>query len=297
MASYKDHRLAELFPLLSQPKLREMAEDIREKGLLLPITLYEGKILDGRNRYRACNMAGVEPRFEEYTGDDPLGFVVSLNLPRRHLNESQRATIAAKLATMPQGGDRKSEKAKSVEASPPKTVKEAARLMNVSPRSVHTAKEILREAPPEAVTAIERGERTVTEVAREVKAKKEQDAAPPLLDKTGFPVPEKILADWHHAESFKPLLGQLSQIKATIDRGLKDQDLAFRELSNTLVADLQSCYAQIKQLIPYAVCPTCQGQTRSRCALCKERGYLSEFAWKQYVPEEAKELRRRMKAA
>jgi hypothetical protein len=61
-------------------------------------------ILDGRNRYNACKMAGVEPHFEDF-GDvaDPLAAVVSLNLQRRHLDPSQRALIAAKLATMRRG--------------------------------------------------------------------------------------------------------------------------------------------------------------------------------------------------
>ena len=86
--------------------LKALAEDIKAKGLTEPITLYEGKVLDGRNRYRACDLAEVELRqdhFTQYEGDDALGFVVSKNLRRRHLNESQRAAIAAEIANMPEG--------------------------------------------------------------------------------------------------------------------------------------------------------------------------------------------------
>ncbi len=61
------------------------------------------KILDGRNRFRACKKAGIAARFKNYAGDNPLAFVLSANLKRRHLNESQRADIAAKLANMRQG--------------------------------------------------------------------------------------------------------------------------------------------------------------------------------------------------
>ena len=69
----------------------------------MPIVLH-GMILEGRNRFRACEVAGVACRFEQYTGDDPIGYVVSMNLRRRHLSESQRALVAAKLEPMKQSG-------------------------------------------------------------------------------------------------------------------------------------------------------------------------------------------------
>ena len=72
-----------------------MPKDIKAKGLLRPIILYEGKILDGRNRYLACQIAGVEPRFVQWSGKgSPLQWVISENLVRRHLTSSQRAVVA-----------------------------------------------------------------------------------------------------------------------------------------------------------------------------------------------------------
>jgi ParB-like chromosome segregation protein Spo0J len=91
------HPAANLFPLLEveSPEFGEFVRDIREHGLLQPIVLHEGLILDGRNRYRACQHAGVEPRFEEWSGgDSPTAYVLSLNLHRRHLTEGQLAAIA-----------------------------------------------------------------------------------------------------------------------------------------------------------------------------------------------------------
>ena len=289
MTTYKDHPLANLLPLLTQPELRDLADDIRENGLLAPVTLFEGRILDGRNRYRACKLAGVEPKFREFKGKDPLAFVLSANVHRRHLSESQRAMIAARVATMERGRP-KSE----AEAGSKKAVADAARELDVSPASVKRAKRVLREAPAAEVEAVERGEKTVNQVVVEIKKKKR--AADELLDKTGHPVPANVIPDWRHAEEFQPLLTDISRVKAAVEKGLDGQDMAFREVSNTLVAELGSVYAQLKQLLPYAVCPTCQGHSRSGCKLCKGRGYLSQFAWKQYVPEETKEIRRRAQA-
>lgn len=105
------HPLAELFPLLEGAEFEVLAEDIRVNGLLEPIVLHpDGSILDGRNRYRACEAAGVEPHFRTFSGNDPHAFVISANIKRRHLNETQRAMIAAKLANMPRGARTKAAK-------------------------------------------------------------------------------------------------------------------------------------------------------------------------------------------
>ena len=91
------HPVADLFPLLTGEPLQELAADIKKNELREPILLDpEGRIIDGRNRYRACNLAGVEPRFVQWEGQGTLPEVaLSLNLHRRHLDESQRAMVAA----------------------------------------------------------------------------------------------------------------------------------------------------------------------------------------------------------
>jgi hypothetical protein len=94
-ADYAYHPACLLFPKLGKDELQELADDIRENGLRHPIVLYQGKILDGRNRLLACEIAGVEPRFVEWDGKgSPVEWVVSENLVRRHLTSSQCAVIA-----------------------------------------------------------------------------------------------------------------------------------------------------------------------------------------------------------
>jgi hypothetical protein len=87
-AAMEYHQLASLFPLIDGAEFDDLVADINEFGLREPIVTFENRILDGRNRFRACVAAGVEPIFTDYEGDDPISFVVSLNLRRRHLNES-----------------------------------------------------------------------------------------------------------------------------------------------------------------------------------------------------------------
>ena len=98
------HPLANIFPQVEGPEFADLVADIREHGLYDPIVMFEDRVLDGRNRLRACEVAGVEPVFTVYTGDDPAAFVVKINLHRRHLDESQRAMVAVKLATLLRAG-------------------------------------------------------------------------------------------------------------------------------------------------------------------------------------------------
>jgi hypothetical protein len=128
----KAHPTANLFEMLKGDELRELAADIKAKGLQTPIVMYEGMILDERNRYAACELAKVKPRFETYSGDDPVGYVISANVARRHLDESQRGLAAARLAQMPKGGDRRSKDFKGSNEPLIYTIDEAAMLLNVS---------------------------------------------------------------------------------------------------------------------------------------------------------------------
>src|SRR5262249_12260702 len=98
IADHGFHAFSELFPLMDETALEKLTDDIRKHGLREAIVQHEGQILDGRNRYLACQRAGIEPEYRVFKGADPIEYVVSANLHRRHLNESQRAMVAEKLA-------------------------------------------------------------------------------------------------------------------------------------------------------------------------------------------------------
>lgn len=160
MSALPFHPLADLFPLLEGGEFDALVADVRAHGLRQRIVLCNGAILDGRNRYRACIEAGIEPRFEAFNGADPLAYVVSLNLKRRHLDESQRAMIAARIATLGNG-----QRQVGQLADVP-TQDQAAAMLNVGERSVRRAREVLDEGIPELAQSVERGEVSVSAAAQ-----------------------------------------------------------------------------------------------------------------------------------
>jgi ParB-like chromosome segregation protein Spo0J len=168
----KFHPVSEIFPLMNPAEFDDLVEDIRARGQLQPIFTYKGEILDGRNRYNACVKLGIEPITVEWSGDGSLiSFVVSLNLRRRHLDESQRAIAAARIANIPQGYH-KQESVWSLKAAEvckdsgeddrqicrSVSQTDAAEMLNVSERSVRTATFVLKNAEPEVIQAVEKGE-------------------------------------------------------------------------------------------------------------------------------------------
>lgn len=149
----KPHPAAEMFPLIAGIDFDALVADIRDNGQREPIVIFDNMILDGRHRYRACLQLGIEPAVIEWNGKGtPEFFVLSMNLHRRHLSESQRATIAAKIATRPP--HRQKDKA----ANLPPSQAEAAEMLNVSERSVRNAATVIAKGSPEMVQALERGD-------------------------------------------------------------------------------------------------------------------------------------------
>lgn len=88
---------AEQYPVLSDDEIQVLAADIAENGLFDPITVTsDGVLLDGRNRLRACEIAGVEPRIDIYDGDESqIGAFVRSKNRRRHQPTGSRAMSEA----------------------------------------------------------------------------------------------------------------------------------------------------------------------------------------------------------
>lgn len=175
------HAAAAIFPLMDAFALGRLADDIRAHGLREPIVLLDGLVLDGRNRQEACHLAGVEPAYVEWDGvGDPAVWVVSKNLHRRHLTESQRAMIGAKLLEYHRGAAK--ERLQATWAKPGQQVPQApanlpepkergeareaaAASVNVSPRSVQSAAVVVERGAPELIEAVEADEVSVSAAA------------------------------------------------------------------------------------------------------------------------------------
>jgi hypothetical protein len=178
----KNHPIADVWPMMDEAKLAELADDIRKNGQLVPVWLYEGKILDGRNRWAACKIAGVEPKTKEYAGDEPTAFAVSLNDRRRHMNKGALAAVAAELephfAADAKRRQARKPKAEFVQEKIPEQKRaqareEAAKSVGVNDRYVSDAKKVKTEAP-EVFERLKAGKITLQDAKREV-AKKPTD--------------------------------------------------------------------------------------------------------------------------
>lgn len=161
------HPAADIFPMLDGDEYAAFKADIATHGQRQPICLMpDGVILDGRNRWRACAELGLEPKCETYHGDDPIGFVISLNLNRRHLSESQRAMIAARLADLPRG------RPKENGSIDPFSQAKAAAVLNVSVPSIKRAHQVLISGDDELIDAVDRGDIAVSRAAQIVNERK-----------------------------------------------------------------------------------------------------------------------------
>lgn len=146
-----EHEYAKLFPMLDDAARVRLIADIRENGVIEPIVFLGPAILDGRNRYFAARELGIAYPRVDYLGSDPLGFVISRNLHRRHLSDQKRASIAADIAKLPRG--RPSE-IPSIEGIIP-SQEDAAKLLSVSVSAVERAAAVKSHGVPELIAVME----------------------------------------------------------------------------------------------------------------------------------------------
>jgi 16S rRNA G966 N2-methylase RsmD len=193
------HEAANLFPMIDGDEFTALVQDIRENGLIEPVWLTpDGALLDGRNRAAACKETGVALRTRVYEGDDPIGFVVSLNVKRRHLSVGQQAMLALQVidAYEAEGRERKAQAGSKAAPGKPSTEKDgadlphlskraprardrAANVVGISGRAVAQAKRVAKQAP-DLADKVRSGElaldKAEKQVSRRMKEQAEQEA-------------------------------------------------------------------------------------------------------------------------
>lgn len=165
----KLHQLCELFPKIDGEAYEVLKADIARNGLLNPIVMYGDTILDGQNRFRACNELGVSPRFTEFKGDNILEFVLAQNLHRRHLTPGQSATIVA----LAQDWAKAQPVGTKTADSKADTIATRAEKSGTSKRTQSTADKLAKEAP-ELAKKVASGEVTLNKAIKEIEPPKEE---------------------------------------------------------------------------------------------------------------------------
>lgn len=181
------HEAANLFPLMNGEEFQSLIADIEANGLRESIWLYEGKIIDGRNRYRACEALKITPTYREWEGNgSAVAFAVSENLHRRHLNESQKAAISLDAkAQLALEAEKRMKSGANQHRSPTQTFEEAdkgesaaqaAELFGTNRQYVYDAEKIKKEDPA-LLEAVKQGELSIPEakaLAKQPKPKRKK---------------------------------------------------------------------------------------------------------------------------
>lgn len=230
IAGYEVHPAAARLPMMDDAELAQLMEKIKAHGQREKAVLLEGKLLDGRNRGRACELAGLQLQTREATAEEcaaPLSFVFDANLHRRHLNESQRALLAAEalpqlreearerqratlkrgadLPSVPQGTDGGAPRQEAPEQPPPapdeatppargaevkgRATEIAATKAGVSGRSVARAQALIEQAPPEVVEEVRAGKTTLKRAEKNLRRAKQIEQVKAYVQPEGkYPV-------------------------------------------------------------------------------------------------------------
>jgi hypothetical protein len=171
MPVYEQHPLSAAFPAMSISELSDLTMDIVNNGLRNPITLFEGMVLDGWHRYRACRqIADGEDILlaVEFPAElDPVAFVRSQNYHRRHLTAGQKAVAEVELSKWARvGSNQHGGSAPGAEAPEVRTTPQMAKAAEVGTRTIEQAKVVVEAGLADAVKAGEVSVKRAAEVAK-----------------------------------------------------------------------------------------------------------------------------------
>lgn len=200
MTDYDFHPIAGIFPMIEGQDFAQLVADVKAHGVREPVWLYEGKILDGRNRYMAAKKAGAHIQTREFSGAplEAIEFVWSLNRTRRHLSSSQAALADARRNHMTDAyapvreaakerqakavsdrhrrdrGEVVKEKIPELEGAP-QTRDIRAKTAGTNPKYIDLADKLVRDRP-DLAEQVEAGKKTLSQITRDLKKEEGEKA-------------------------------------------------------------------------------------------------------------------------
>jgi ParB-like chromosome segregation protein Spo0J len=275
----KPHPYSQIFP--ASTDLSELIASVKKLGRLrYGVVVYENQILDGNQRLKACKIANIHPKFNEFKGTDKeaLDLVWDLNYQRRHLNESQRAVAFAQYCKFLDHGQHP-------QSDTVDTLDAAAEKADVGKTTIRRAKKVVQKGTKKQIKSVRQGKKTVAEVVREIDRK--EGKAKEEFDLNGSRVPDSAMEYWSRLPEAKMVLAQIQAARGQVKK-LKPDDLMWCEVNlNGLTGDLESAINRFSHGVPAYVCPYCKGDHQKKCLGCKGRGVVSKFAY-HMAPEELK---------
>ena len=247
MKKMQFHEAANIFPLMDSNDLASLTEDIRKNGQRESIKVFDGLIVDGRNRYLACEACGCEAKFETVKPSDPVAYVVSLNLHRRHLTLAQSAMCAARAREVYEKQAKERQQVRkgdqagaSVENLPQldsgKARDKAGAAFGVSGKSVDHATRVIEKGIPELAKAVDEGKIKISRAAEIAKKEPEvqrKHVSEPVPKRVPRQAPEKKKKEYQSVVSTCVQYGQLAILQLErINPKDKDKELAFQMVEN-----------------------------------------------------------------
>ena len=282
---YKAHTEANIFPMMSDKELKSLAQSISDHGQAVPIEIFEGKIIDGRNRCKACRIAGVEPQFVDVTerlaGCDKFDYVFDKNDERRHLTTAQRATAAAKYSQLKKV--KKTAKVAQNKGKAPtlgpngpkvsgKATAVAAEKFGVSERSTKRALKVQRGGSTATRSALDHGKISLESAAKisdlpkpEQAAAVREEIAPSPAEQADMETEAKAIRSW--AGSVTRMIHDLPK-SAWFDDTHRD----------IILSQLKSAASAARCKIGAGACVKCDAKG---CKFCRKTGWLPKFEREQ----------------
>lgn len=158
-----------LIPLTDE-EYNNLEQSVLIEGIRDPLIVWGEILIDGHHRYLLAQEHDLEFTVKGLVFENKnsvIEWIIKNQLGRRNLNESQRALLGAKLSNTEIGSNQYTKEGSQI--CEPSSQSEAARIVNVSPRSISSAKKILINADTETIKAIEKGELSLHAAEKEIK--------------------------------------------------------------------------------------------------------------------------------